>query len=200
MFKTVECGRMGLCSLVLIAAMSATVVSVAADDAMLAGDHFTKRAGADSLDRSTPDNLPDIAELRASTDLRQKWRLGLLLADTAMSTGNIPSYFAMMAEAKSIALELAEIGMRDWLLAEIVDRQISAGDVASARTNVLLIQHPGWKAEALILFAKASPAGAAGTSEETRHLRDWAAAKRAVMQIPDDEWRTQALRELGPDS
>lgn len=200
MFKTIKCGRRGLRSLILIAAMSATVTSTAADDSGVAGDHDTARTRADHLMQSASNNLPEIDELRASTDLRQKWRLGLLLADRAKLTGNISSYFTMMSEAEAIARDLAEIGMRDWLLSEIVERQISVGDIGSARYNILLIQHPGWKADALIMLVQTLPAGEAGSDEETRRLRSWVAAKRAVMQIPDSEWQAQSLLELGPAS
>jgi hypothetical protein len=157
----------------------------------LSGQHRSAPFMSPSLE-----DMPDIAELRASTDVRQKWRLGLLLADRALLADTNSSYFQLMSEAKSVALNLAEIGMRDWLLTEIVTRQIVAGDVASARDNTLLIEHPGWKADALILIALTARKGDVGPDEEMQRRRDRDAAICAAMKIPDDEWRADALLDL----
>lgn len=182
--------------------MSALTITTATS--VSAGDSIENR-----LDRLVSQNNPpvikkvatqplvEIAELRELIDHRKKWRLGLLLADKATHTESISNYFEMMSTAREIALELADIGMRDWLLSEIVARQISAGDLWSARANVLPIEHMGWKADALILIANAVPKGAIGSKEEAQRLNDWVAASDAAMQIQDEEWREEALLDLG---
>jgi len=143
-----------------------------------------------------PGPMPDLAELRASADPRQKWRLGLVLADLAVQTEAPLTHSELMLEAQSVALGLAGIGMKDWLLAEIVERQIVSGDIAAARETTVLIHHPGWKADSLVLIALAGRNDGTDPEGEAQRASDRNAAICAALKIPDPEWRAVTLLSL----
>ena len=170
MLTKIFCSRLAISAIALIALSITTTAPSNAGHGIQ--DRLVGKNSSTVIDKVALQTLPEIAELRALSDPSQRWRLGLLLADTATRTGNFPSYFEMMSEAQAIALELAEFGMRDWLLSEIIARQVSVGDIGNARANVLMIEHAGWKAEALILIAHAAPRGAIGSSEEARRVEE----------------------------